>query len=258
MSDLGLSPIKQGIKKTLSSSSISTCLTGQQGVLTNLNSNFDLVGRDAWLFISIKNRRFNRIYLNWFIDFCDEVGLSGHICPVDTPYRYNRMAEMGRDYLQEGEEARIVQRSNEIVSMAKKGINGKRSNLVDIVRWAELESATPEVYLNELREAFYSGSRLRDMLFEHIACVKELNSEKTFERYAEFFLSEVPVLMQTYYGQGSVLDVYPGPQAEFLWSLELGEFKDELPELSKLAHSGESLLYFETSLPLQSERILQL
>ena len=35
-------------------------LPGVGGVLTNRAGDFDLQGRDAWIFISIKNRGFNR------------------------------------------------------------------------------------------------------------------------------------------------------------------------------------------------------
>ena len=64
-------------------------IQGLGGVFISRQSDFNLLGREAWLFISIKNRSFNKQYIKRFIDLCSEEGIKGYICPVDTPYIYN-------------------------------------------------------------------------------------------------------------------------------------------------------------------------
>jgi len=221
-------------------------LSGLGGIMTNRSGDFDLQGRDAWIFISIKNRGFNRPYIDRFIDMCEAAGVSGHVCPVDDPYRYNAMAELKRDDLPPEEAAKIERLSGDITRMVQKAINGKCTKSVDIVKWADLEAATPPVYREELTRAFRGATRIRQILYDHVSSVKPLETERDFERFAEFFLCEVPVLMYTYYANGASLDIYPGPQPGFFWQIELGTFEDELPELTALTRRDRPMLYLDT------------
>lgn len=221
-------------------------LPGIGGVLSNRTGDFDLQGRDAWIFISIKNRGFNRSYIDRFIDMCDGLGLNGHVCAVDDPYRYNSMAELKRDDLPEEEAAKIERLSSDITRMVQKAINGKRTTQVDIVKWRELEANTPPEYRAELTAAFQNGGRIREILYDHISSVKPIETEQDFERFAEFFLCEVPVLIYAYYCNGPTIDIYPGPQPRFFWQIELGLFADELPRLTALTKAGRSMLYLDT------------
>ena len=221
-------------------------LSGMGGVLTNRAGDFELQGRDAWIFISIKNRGFNRPYIDRFIDMCEASGVQGHVCPVDDPYRYNAMAELKRDDLPPEEAAKIERLSSDIARMVQKAINGKCTTSVDIVKWADLEAATPPVYREELTRAFREGTRIRDILFEHVSSVKPIETERDFERFAEFFLCEVPVLLYAYYANGATLDIYPGPQPKFFWQIELGAFERELPELTALTRTERPMLYLDT------------
>ena len=177
---------------------------------------------------------------------CEGLGLNGHVCPVDDPYRYNSMAELKTDVLPEEEAAKIERLSSDITRMVQKAINGKLTKQVDIVKWRDLEDATPKAYRAELTKAFKEGTSIRDHLYDHISSVKPLDSDEDFERFAEFFLCEVPVLLNTYYSSGPTMDIYPGPQPKFFWQIELGEFEDELPLLTALTRKGRSMLYLDT------------
>lgn len=221
-------------------------LSGMPGTLWNRAGGFDLDGREAWLFISIKNRRFTRSYVNWFIDMCEEYALEGWICPVDEPYRHNMMGELGCDELPDAEFAKIERVSSEITRMAQKAINGKRTTRVRQVTWAELASDTPTSLKTEFRNAFLHHPVVRDLLHDHVTSVKTMQTPQCFERFAEFFLAEVPVLWHAYYRNGAALDVYPGLQPEFLWKIDAGRFEAELPRLTALGRTGRPLLYLET------------
>ena len=221
-------------------------ISGMGGVLTCRTPDFQLSGRSAWIFISIKNRGFNRKYIDRFIDMCDQNDIPGYICPVDEPYRYNAMAELQCDDLPDHEMDKIMRLSSDISRMAQKAINGKRSTRVKMVKWRELEEDTPPIYRQELTQAFKSHGRIRDILYDHVSSVKHIESERDFERFAEFFLCEVPVLMHTYYSRGATLDIYPGPQPRFFWQIELGVFEDELPQLTAMTRRARPMLYLDT------------
>jgi hypothetical protein len=221
-------------------------VSGVGGVLSNRLSDFDLSGREAWMFISIKNRAFDRAYVNRFIEMCELLGIPGHICPVDAPYHYNRMAELGRDDLPREEAAKIERLTSDISRMVQKALNGSRTTRVDHVTWCDLEAETPPLYRAELTAAFNEGKAIRNAIYEQVASVKELEDERTFERFAEFFLCEVPVLMYAYYSKGPTIDVYPGPQPKLLWTIELGLVEDELPRLTALTRSDRAMLYLDT------------
>ncbi|MEM7075298.1 MAG: hypothetical protein AAGA28_09235 [Pseudomonadota bacterium] len=221
-------------------------LQGMGGVFVNRDGDFSLQGREAWLFISIKNRGFRRAYIDRFIEMCEINGIAGHICPVDDPYRYNAMADLRCDTLPEEEAAKIERLSTDITRMAQKALNGKRSTRVDLVKWRDLEADTPAQYRQELTQAFRNGTRVRDILRSHVCSVKPVDSERSFERYSEFFLCEVPVLIHTYYSRGPTLDIYPGPQPKLFWQIELGDLETELPGLTALSRSCRPMLYFDT------------
>ena len=238
------SPVKGDIIADLPATE--SMLSGMGGVLSNRNGDFDLQGRDAWIFISIKNRGFNRPYINRFIDMCVAQGINGHVCPVDDPYRFNSMAELRRDDMPPEETAKIERLSADITRMVQKAINGKCTKQVDIVKWADIERDTPSIYHEELSAAFHGRTRIRDILYDHISSVKHLETERDFERFAEFFLCEVPVLLHAYYSRGPTLDIYPGPQPNFFWQIEMGLFKKELPALTELTRAGRSMLYLDT------------
>lgn len=221
-------------------------LPGLGGVLTAREPDFDVAGRVAWVFISIKNRSFNRAYINQFIDLCDKIGIEGRVCAVDRPYLFNAMAELEVDSLPEPEAAKIDTLSSNFQRMVEKALRGKKSERVKLVQWAELERETPQVYRDELAKAFYGGTRVRQLFYDHVSSVKPISSERQFERFAEFFLCEVPVLLHAYYAYGPTMDIYPGPQPAFFWQIELGEFAQELPELTALTQRGRPMLFLDT------------
>lgn len=221
-------------------------LPGMGGVLSCRSADFSAKDRVAWLFISIKNRGFSKRYVNRFVSMCEAEGVRGHICPVDDPYRYNAMAELKCDDLPDGEMDKIERLSSDISRMAQKAINGQLSKLVTMVKWCDIEAQTPPEYRQELTRAFKDGTRVRDHLYEHVSSVKPIETERDFERYAEFFLCEVPVLMHAYYGHGATLDIYPGQQPKFFWQIELGVFEEELPKLTAMTRRGRSMLYLDT------------
>jgi hypothetical protein len=69
-------------------------------------------------------------------------------------------------------------------------------------------------------------------------------------RFAEFLVSEIPVLCFLYYARGEpgVVDVYPGENLETIWDIERGLYADELPGISRLAERSPGLIYVDVRL----------
>ena len=222
-------------------------LSGVAGTLVSRDGRFELAGREAWIFVSIKNRKFNRQYIDWFIRMCAEHGLQGRICRVDDPYRYNRMAELGIYTLADEEVEKIERLSGDIGRMIQKAINGSRTTCVEMVTWRDLADNTPKAYHAELRHAYEARGLVREALSQHVRRMKPIESEKQLNQFVEFFLAEVPVLIHAYYRAGGSLDIYPGPQPEFFWQIELGLFEAELPLLTERTREGRTMLYFDTA-----------
>lgn len=220
-------------------------LSGLKGTLINRDASFELFGREAWLFVSIKNRRFNRPLVDWFIRMCEDYDLQGYVCRVDDPYKYNRMAELGIYDLPQEESEKIERLSGDIGRMVQKALNGSLTKRVQMISWRDLADDTPPAYHQELRAAFETDGLVRQALSNHVRSMKMIETEEQLNQFSEFFLAEVPVLVHAYYRQQGALDIYPGPQPDFFWQIELGMFETELPVLTNLTRQGRPMAYFD-------------
>ena len=120
-------------------------LLGRKCQITTTQTKFpSWQNRPFYLFISLKNRKFNKLYISWFIDLCETYHQIGKICIVDEPYLFNRMAELGVDHLQENERRKIEQISWEIERKVSKTINSSGSTQATIISWKELTAQTPQ------------------------------------------------------------------------------------------------------------------
>lgn len=204
-------------------------------------------GRLFCMFISIKNRDFTRDYIQWFVNACDEGGYQGLIASVDEPYIYNRMAELGTDSLPDHESARIYQVSKETTRKAEKVIRGARSNNVTLTNWAALSSLTPAWMKEEVITAYQQQGAFWLYIREFVAEIKNHQCDAGLDRYVQFFLCELPVLIHHYYHpESGIVDVYPGPNPEIFLMIEQGVFKDELPRMSAFASTGYPVFYLDT------------
>ncbi len=200
------------------------------------------------LFISIKNRKFTRDYINWFVGVCDRNNYRGLICAVDEPYLYNRMAELGVDILPEDETRKIYRLSKEVTRKAEKVVRGTLSKNVSLSEWAIISHSTPAWMKEETFVAYQQKGAFWAHIRNHISLIKNNVDDASLDRYARFFLCELPVLVYSYYRlESGVVDVYPGPNADIFQMIEQGVFEDELPRMTAYAHSGCPLAYLDTS-----------
>ncbi len=214
--------------------------------LQSISPRFDITERRSFLFISIKNRQFTKNYVNWFAEMSHEIGNEGIICPVDEPYYYNRMAELRTSHLPDSEFERIHKLAADVSRMAQKAINRSGNNRLRLTSWSEFSDQTPQKFKQEVQTAFDCNGPFQRAIIEHVASVKGDLDITALRSYAKFFLCEIPVLAAALYGSQPSLDVYPGDQADLFWQIELGDFEEELPELTTYIRSGEPLLYMNT------------
>lgn len=200
-----------------------------------------------YLFISIKNREFTRDYIQWFVNACDAGGYRGLVCAVDEPYLYNRMAELATDTLPEHESARIYQVSREVSRKAEKVIRGSMSKNVTLTTWAELTDSTPGWMLEEVTAAYQQKGDFWSSVRACVAVVKSHQDDISLDRYAKFFLCELPVLIYWYYHPtGGAFDVYPGENLEIFTMIEQGVFMQELPRMTDFSIRAKPLVYLNT------------
>ena len=200
----------------------------------------------AWLFVSLKNRKFTRAYIDWFIDFCGSETRAGVICLVDSPYRFNKMAELSVDQLSLEDEKKHSQISTEMTRKVNKALNGKDNPSIRFQNWGELEAETPEEMKAEVLSAFQSRGSFYATITSHVAIMKNCDDREMIDRLSCFFLAELPVLFYAYYRGDQIIDVYPGEQPAFFRQFEEGMFGDELPVCTKFIKEGSPFIYLQT------------
>jgi hypothetical protein len=116
--------------------------------------------------------------------------------------------------------------------------------------WDTLQALTPRLLQPEVVDAFFTRKSVHALVMKQVRRVfDDIADQSTLERLAMFFLQEVPILAFLYYTfYGHVVDLYPGPQADFFWELDGGLLQNELPSLSRLALQGAPHTYAAVSM----------
>jgi len=121
---------------------------------------------------------------------------------------------------------------------------------VTLIAWQELCELISADLVDELDVAFKNpASRVRQLVQMQVALVHpQVEDIVVRDRLADFFLDEIPVLINYYYSIASgCVDVYPGPQAPFFWELDGGFLNDELPYASSLVRKAKPHVYCHSS-----------
>jgi hypothetical protein len=116
-------------------------------------------------------------------------------------------------------------------------------------RWNAAERLVPEKLRAEIHSAFLLERRVYSVLLDQIRVnVADMENIEELKQASVFLLNEIPVLLFIYYILiPDVIDVYPGPQAEFFWELERGKFSEEMPISTELAFRSEGLIYADVT-----------
>jgi hypothetical protein len=209
----------------------------------------DIQGQDFLIAISLRNPQFSN---NWIRSaVIDILSLNGTIklCLVDVPY-FERVFAGSATPIERHRAIEILeQQCREQVRRIRR-IASAFKGRVTCYNWRSIEGVTPRRLLAELESSFSRSAAVHDCLIEQVRSnIPNLQDDWELEAATVFLRHEFPVLTFMYYHLFvDTIDVYPGPQAEFFWKLERGDFSAELPIATKMASTGNGLLYADVSL----------
>jgi tRNA-dependent cyclodipeptide synthase len=197
--------------------------------------------------VSIKNRQFTDKLIETFCHFAQRHLRSGYLTVVDQPYLSNVRAMVRNPEEAAARAAGVLRLSAERRRQVGRLVGKFDPQRISVVPWERLVERTPDWITAEIRQAFSKRGNFHaavlDQTRPRIAGPADL---ATLEAHAEFLLNEAPVLLYCYYlFNGQIADFYPGPQADFLWRIERGEFASELPQITALASQHAGQIYVE-------------
>lgn len=205
----------------------------------------DLRTRTGLLAISVKNPRFSNALIAAFCRACRERFAAGAVTVVDKPYERNVAAGRGTPDRQRQEIDTLRRVATEARVRVGRIVARHGGGAVSIEPWDALAAETPEWLIRGIRAAWGRRGRFHaDVLAQSRAILPHAPAPVALERYAEFLLEELPVLLHRYYFRpDEVVDVYPGPQPAVFWRIEAGAYADEMPDLADRLCRRAGLVY---------------
>lgn len=209
----------------------------------------DLDGKRGYLMVSVKNSDFTRGIVQTFCDLVETRLGAGEVILVDTPY-----AEPIR-----ASEADEAQRKRKLDNLQKatadrrrfvESILARREAAIPIRHFDDVEGMVTPALRGEVRHAFKAGGPFRKAVLARTReVIPPAVPDALIPRYAEFLVSEIPVLCHLYYAGGTpgVVDVYPGENPQLFWDIERGRYENELPAISALAGRSPGLIYVDVA-----------
>jgi hypothetical protein len=210
----------------------------------------DLQSKRVYLMVSVKNPNFSGRLVSTFCDLVETHLGRGEVILVDTPYASTISAvETDETARQRGLEDlhRVTDEKRRFVER----ILAKRAMVLSVCSFDQVKREVPPSLLHEVRTAFEMETRFRRAILDRSRKVAPATMpDALLPRFAEFLVSEIPVLCFLYYGRGEpgAADVYPGGNLEIIWDIERGHYADELPGISRLAERAPGLVYVDVRL----------
>lgn len=208
----------------------------------------ELRGRLAMLLLSLKNPAFTPELVQWFVELTAPQFDQAVISVVDTPYYHNLRAQYPHedDKLIQRRQLDIDTLSFEKQRMVQRIINRVQTHQVSLIPWRVLEYVTPRWIREELDMAFAQRGAFYRNIIEQVKRIRDVSSNpEILERYAQFLLAEIPVILMLYYQGAGVVDMYPGANFFLYQMLESGELRAELPRSTEFVQAGTPLIYVE-------------
>jgi len=204
----------------------------------------DLATRRGMLGVSIKNSRFTNALISAFARMCSDRLAQGLVTIVDRPYERNISATGRGPGWEHAEIEKLRRIAAETRVRVMRMLAKEGAGQIQLLDWSALAEMTPAWLVDEIRRGWNRrGPFYEDILSETRAVIPSIEKSK-LERYAEFVLEELPVLLHLYYFSGEqVVDFYPGPPPKLFWKLESGAYAEELPEFMRQIIRREGLIY---------------
>jgi len=217
----------------------------------------DLQGKSVYLMVSVKNPNFSGHLVNTFCELVETHFGRGEVILVDTPYA-STISAIETDETIRRRELEDLHRVTDEKHRFVERILAKRARVLPVYSFDQVTREVPPSLLHEVRAAFEIEGRFRRAILDRSREVAPATIPDAFlPRFAEFLVSEIPVLCFLYYARGEpgVVDVYPGENLEIIWDIERGHYADELPGISRLVERSPGLIYVDVRLkPRQTGR----
>jgi ribosomal protein S18 acetylase RimI-like enzyme len=215
----------------------------------------ELRARSGLLAISVKNPRFSNALVAAFCRAARERFAGGVVTVVDRPYERNVAAGSGTP----DEQQREIETLRRVAAETRARVGrivAKHGSAVSIKAWDDLTAETPPWLTQAIRAAWERRGRFHaGLLAQSRAILPNEPAPEELERYAEFLLEELPVLLHLYYFRDrEVVDVYPGPNPPVFWGIEAGAYADEMPELAHRLSPRGGLVYAHVWLRIRPMR----
>lgn len=206
----------------------------------------ELSRRTGWLMLSVRNPAFTNRLLRGFCEYAQAHLAGACLTVVDSPYMLNIQARRLPADRERAEVEKLLRIGDENRARCKRVVAAADSGRVRLALWQTLDGEVPEWLRAEIQQAFAAPSAFRrDVLARTRAVIAEADDE-CLPDYARFLVAELPVLMWLYYGAAEgIVDFYPGPNPDLLWSIERGRYAAELPGVTALARSSPGLVYVD-------------
>ncbi|HEX3065757.1 MAG TPA: hypothetical protein VHQ39_09760 [Dongiaceae bacterium] len=210
----------------------------------------DLEGRRGYLMVSVKNTNFTAQTVETFCDLAERHLSAGEVILVDTPYMAPILASESDGDSRQRKIANLHKAAADRRQFVEK-ILARRSARISIRDFDEVDRTVAPEICREVRLAFESGGRFREALLARSReVIPPAIPDASMAPYAEFLVSEIPVLCHLYYASGApgVVDVYPGENPQLLWDIERGRYEQELPAITGLVAQSPGLIYVDIGL----------
>lgn len=218
-------------------------------VYSTLNQNISLERikkARALFFVSMKNKLFSKNLIRWFLLYTKYMGMSQDICVVDRPYfSFEDWRLRNVKVVDQSSVSTLQKVSIEVKRKVEKLVNEETSSNIRIMEWDFLQSLCPDWVDIEIRNALEKKGKVHQLFFKQTKkIIRENIGKDDLEGKMEFLISEMPVLLWTYYGEpGDIVDFYPDRNTKFFWELEKGSLVDELPRISQMVKQATPHIY---------------
>ncbi len=184
---------------------------------------------------SVKNRSFKSSLVRSCLECVTSLGCELCIVIFDRPYAYNDAAARHSADPTSQELIRARRVGDEKTAMIERLVRHYPNIKCTMRRWDECNEVAS---VRALREEFVRGlasDELRNVLVNQMRDRLSVDGWIENEWFLNFQIQEIPVLVDLYYRQGFLIDLYPGSNFPFFGQLERGVWNSCLPFASSLA-----------------------
>jgi tRNA-dependent cyclodipeptide synthase len=210
----------------------------------------DLAGKRGYLMVSVKNSSFTTQTVDRFCDLVETYLDAGEVILVDTPYAATIVASETDETFRRRKLENLAKAARDRRRFVET-VLARRSAAIPIRSFDQVDDEVPPALRREVRHAFEAdGEFRRALLARSRDVIPRMIPDVLLPRYAEFLVSEIPVLCHLYYASCApgVVDVYPGENPLLFWDIERGRYARELPGITALAARSPGLIYVDVSL----------